>query len=666
MEFSFWFALLGNIKKIVTNKQVVIIKNSDIMKKAAITTPFILLLICISAVIFGANQQNKLIIEGKVTDAVTGDGLIGVSVIEKGTTNGTVTDVYGDYKITVKQNAVLVYSYIGYKTKEIKAVKGPLNVILDEDDNALQECVVTGYSVQKKTYLTGSAASISADHALQGRAAGLMLENALAAPVYNYVEQHAYYPGNEAYGTFTENRFISPLTEALSTFSIDVDAASYTNFRRYINQGQKPPKDAIRIEEFVNYFSYNYDQPTEKDPVKITTEVGECPWNKQNRLVRIGVKAKEIAKDNLPASNFVFLIDVSGSMYGPTRLDLVKTSLNLLINNLRDKDRVAIVVYSGNAGEVLPSTSGKDKQKIREALDNLTAGGSTAGGAGIQLAYKIAKQNFIKEGNNRIILCTDGDFNVGVSSNQGLESLIEEQRKTGVFLSILGYGMGNYKDDKMQVLAQKGNGNAAYIDNLQEANRVLVNEFGGTLFTVAKDVKLQVEFNPARVQAYRLVGYESRLLDKEDFNDDTKDAGEMGAGHTVTALYEVVPAGVKSNITPSVDALKYQTPETLAKAIALTNSPEMLTVKLRYKQPDSDKSVKLEVPLIDNGKNNVSSDLKFASAVAMFSQLLKDSDYKGEATYDQVLHLARLSLGNDENGYRREFVRLAETVKSMN
>ncbi|HCO67704.1 MAG TPA: hypothetical protein DIT04_08130 [Dysgonomonas sp.] len=636
------------------------------MKKAAITTPFILLLICISAVIFGANQQNKLIIEGKVTDAVTGDGLIGVSVIEKGTTNGTVTDVYGDYKITVKQNAVLVYSYIGYKTKEIKAVKGPLNVILDEDDNALQECVVTGYSVQKKTYLTGSAASISADHALQGRAAGLMLENAPAAPVYNYVEQHAYYPGNEAYGTFTENRFISPLTEALSTFSIDVDAASYTNFRRYINQGQKPPKDAIRIEEFVNYFSYNYDQPTEKDPVKITTEVGECPWNKQNRLVRIGVKAKEIAKDNLPASNFVFLIDVSGSMYGPTRLDLVKTSLNLLINNLRDKDRVAIVVYSGNAGEVLPSTSGKDKQKIREALDNLTAGGSTAGGAGIQLAYKIAKQNFIKEGNNRIILCTDGDFNVGVSSNQGLESIIEEQRKTGVFLSILGYGMGNYKDDKMQVLAQKGNGNAAYIDNLQEANRVLVNEFGGTLFTVAKDVKLQVEFNPARVQAYRLVGYESRLLDKEDFNDDTKDAGEMGAGHTVTALYEVVPAGVKSNITPSVDALKYQTPETLAKAIALTNSPEMLTVKLRYKQPDSDKSVKLEVPLIDNGKNNVSSDLKFASAVAMFSQLLKDSDYKGEATYDQVLHLARLSLGNDENGYRREFVRLAETVKSMN
>jgi len=666
MEFSFRFALLGNIKKIVTNKQVVIIKNSDIMKKAAITTPFILLLICISAVIFGANQQNKLIIEGKVTDAVTGDGLIGVSVIEKGTTNGTVTDVYGDYKITVKQNAVLVYSYIGYKTKEIKAVKGPLNVILDEDDNALQECVVTGYSVQKKTYLTGSAASISADHALQGRAAGLMLENAPAAPVYNYVEQHAYYPGNEAYGTFTENRFISPLTEALSTFSIDVDAASYTNFRRYINQGQKPPKDAIRIEEFVNYFSYNYDQPTEKDPVKITTEVGECPWNKQNRLVRIGVKAKEIAKDNLPASNFVFLIDVSGSMYGPTRLDLVKTSLNLLINNLRDKDRVAIVVYSGNAGEVLPSTSGKDKQKIREALDNLTAGGSTAGGAGIQLAYKIAKQNFIKEGNNRIILCTDGDFNVGVSSNQGLESIIEEQRKTGVFLSILGYGMGNYKDDKMQVLAQKGNGNAAYIDNLQEANRVLVNEFGGTLFTVAKDVKLQVEFNPARVQAYRLVGYESRLLDKEDFNDDTKDAGEMGAGHTVTALYEVVPAGVKSNITPSVDALKYQTPETLAKAIALTNSPEMLTVKLRYKQPDSDKSVKLEVPLIDNGKNNVSSDLKFASAVAMFSQLLKDSDYKGEATYDQVLHLARLSLGNDENGYRREFVRLAETVKSMN
>lgn len=642
------------------------------MKKASIT----FLLICISAIVFAASAQNNIIVTGKITDASNGEELIGVTVMEKGTYNGVVSDMAGNYSINVKKNATLVFSFIGYKTKEIKAAQNRINVKLEANNAALDESVVVAYGIDKKemakeVYESKSMSrrftppSITSDNAPV-----IMAEN--AAPVYHMVEQLSQYPGNqyygnsEAYGSFVENRFVSPLTEALSTFSIDVDAASYTNFRRFVNQGQKPPKDAIRIEEFINYFNYSYDQPTEKDPVKITTEVGECPWNTQNRIVRIGVKAKEIAKDNLPTSNFVFLIDVSGSMYGPTRLDLVKTSLNLLINNLRDKDRVAIVVYAGSAGEVLPSTSGENKQKIREALERLTAGGSTAGGADIQLAYNIAKQNFVKGGNNRIILCTDGDFNVGVSNNQGLESLIEEQRKSGVFLSILGYGMGNYKDDKMQILAQKGNGNAAYIDNLQEANRVLVNEFGGTLFTVAKDVKIQVEFNPAKVQAYRLVGYESRLLNKEDFNDDTKDAGEMGAGHTVTALYEVVPTGVDYNVPGMVDDLKYQTPKVKASAFALTDSPEMLTVKLRYKQPEGDKSVKMEIPLIDNGKNNVSSDLKFASAVAMFSQLLKDSDFKGDATYDKVLSIAKQSLGNDLNGYRREFVRLAETVKSMN
>ena len=631
------------------------------MKKEAFKSLITFLLVSISVIVCAAPTQNSTTITGKVTDADTGEEIIGATVMEKGTYNGTVTDVDGNYSIHVKSNATLIFSFIGYKSKEVKASRSSLNIALEADNTTLEECLVIGYGVQKERVLTGSVSSISADMAFNKR---IISEVQAAPPAYYSVEQS--YRDEEAYGNFIENRFMSPLTEALSTFSIDVDAASYTNFRRFINQGQKPPKDAIRIEEFINYFNYSYDQPTEKDPVKITTEVGECPWNTQNRLVRVGVKAKEIAKDNLPASNFVFLIDVSGSMYGPTRLDLVKTSLNLLLNNLRDKDRVAIVVYAGSAGEVLPSTSGENKQKIREALERLTAGGSTAGGAGIQLAYKIAKQNFVKNGNNRIILCTDGDFNVGVSSNQGLESLIEEERKSGVFLSILGYGMGNYKDDKMQILAQKGNGNAAYIDNLQEANRVLVNEFGGTLFTVAKDVKLQIEFNPAKVQAYRLVGYESRLLNKEDFNDDTKDAGEMGAGHTVTALYEVVPVGTKLNMIALVDDLKYQTPKTLPEAVALTGSPEMLTVKLRYKQPDGDKSVKMEIPLIDNGKNNVSSDLKFASAVAMFSQLLKDSDFKGDATYDKVLNLAKQSLGNDANGYRREFVRLAETVKSMN
>jgi len=473
---------------------------------------------------------------------------------------------------------------------------------------------------------------------------------------------------NEEYSQFAENKFRLAKDEPLSTFSVDVDAASYSNMRRFINRGELPYKDAVRIEELINYFTYNYPEPTGNDPVRITTEVGACPWNNQNRLVRIGLKARDIPSDNLPASNFVFLIDVSGSMYGPTRLDLVKSSLKLLVNNLREKDRVAIVVYAGAAGEVLPSTSGADSQKIKDALDGLTSGGSTAGGAGIKLAYKIARQNFIKGGNNRIILCTDGDFNVGVSSKDGLQQLIEEERKSGVFLSILGYGMGNYKDSKMQTLAQAGNGNHAYIDNLQEANKVLVNEFGATMYTVAKDVKLQIEFNPEKVQAYRLVGYETRLLNKEDFNDDTKDAGEMGAGHTVTAFYEVVPVGVQSNQIASVDPLKYQKeekqdPNSLKRKPS--KYPDLLTVKLRYKQPDSDTSKKIEVPLIDNNRNEVSADFRFASAVAMFGQMLKGSQYKGDGSYDQAIALAKSGYGDDQQGYRREFVRLMEATKGL-
>lgn len=472
---------------------------------------------------------------------------------------------------------------------------------------------------------------------------------------------------SEEYKQFSENRFRLVNEKPLSTFSVDVDAASYSNMRRFINQGSLPNKDAVRIEELINYFSYNYTEPTGNNPVKISTEVGNCPWNSQNRLVKIGLKARSMTGENLPASNFVFLIDVSGSMYGATRLDLVKSSLKLLTNNLREKDRVAIVVYAGSAGEVLPSTSGENKQKIKEALDNLNTGGSTAGGAGIQLAYKIAKQNFIKGGNNRIILCTDGDFNVGVSSNEGLLALIEQERKSGVFLSILGYGMGNYKDSKMQTLAQAGNGNHAYIDNLQEANKVLVNEFGATMYTVAKDVKLQIEFNPTKVQAYRLVGYETRLLNKEDFNDDTKDAGEMGAGHTVTAFYEVIPTGVKSNLIGNVDPLKYQKETSVStQNIFVTNKyPDLLTVKLRYKQPRSDQSQKIEVPLIDDKGDNVSDDFRFASAVAMFGQIIKDSQYKGEGSYSKAIALAQKGYGEDKQGYRREFVRLMQTAQGL-
>ena len=519
---------------------------------------------------------------------------------------------------------------------------GTLDVKMKADELALEECVVVGYGHE-----TRAAKVMSTAYRAVCPTPGIMYDAANA----------------EEYGEFQENGFKSVSDAPLSTFSIDVDAASYSNMRRFINKGELPPVDAIRTEELVNYFSYDYPKPAGSDPVKITMESGACPWNTNHRLVRIGLKAKEIPTDNLPASNLVFLIDVSGSMWGANRLDLVKSSLKLLVNNLRDKDKVAIVTYSGSAGVKLEATPGSDKQKIREAIDELTAGGSTAGGAGILLAYKIAKKNLISNGNNRIILCSDGDFNVGVSSAEGLEQLIEKERKSGVFLTVLGYGMGNYKDKKIQVLAEKGNGNHAYIDNLQEANRVLVGEFGATLHTVAKDVKLQVEFNPSQVQAYRLVGYESRLLKDEDFNNDAKDAGDMGAGHTVTAFYEVIPTGVKNEYVGKIDDLKYQKKEKVS--VKPTGSNELLTVKLRYKAPDKDVSKKLELPFVDNKGNNVSSDFRFASAVAMFGQLLRESDFKGNASYDKVIDLAKQGLNNDDKGYRREFIRLVEAAKGL-
>jgi len=470
---------------------------------------------------------------------------------------------------------------------------------------------------------------------------------------------------DEEYKATVENTFKDVKKEPLSTFSLDVDPASYSNVRRQINEGVKPNKYSVRVEEFVNYFKYNYKQPTDANPVKINAETHTCPWNKEHLLVRVGVKAKEISAYKLPASNFVFLIDVSGSMDEPNKLPLVKSSLKLLTNNLRAKDRVAIVVYAGAAGVVLPSTSGDDKQTIMESIDRLQAGGSTAGGAGIEMAYQIAQENFVKGGNNRIILCTDGDFNVGVSSEDGLEQLIEAKRQTGVYLTVLGYGMGNYKDNKMQALSQKGNGNNAYIDNIQEANKVLVNEFSGTMFTVAKDVKLQVEFNPAKVRSYRLVGYETRMLNKEDFNNDAKDAGELGSGHTVTAFYELVPAYVRNN-SSGVDKLKYQKNIEDADSEDADISNELMTVKLRYKPTDGDKSLLMEVPITGHDINQTPSvDYNFASSVAMFAQLLRESEYKGTSDYKQVVDLAKQSMGDDIEGYRHEFVRLVEAVDQM-
>ena len=612
-------------------------------------------IIWIFSIVLSINMTaQEFTISGIVSDSY--GPVIGASVYVEGSSNGAVTDLDGKYSIKVNKGNILVFSYVGYITQKITITdQTVINVTMQEDNQVLDEMVVVSYGAKKSR---GSRRNRKS----QSVAYEISKPSPSSYAIYNNYDVD----NNEEYANTTENSFKSPLKEALSTFSIDVDAASYSNMRRIINQGQKPEPNTIRIEELINYFSYDLPAPKGKDPVNIVTEVGNCPWNKEHRLVRIGLKAREITSEKLPPANLVFLIDVSGSMYGPERLDLVKSSLKLLVNNLRNEDRVAIVVYAGAAGQVLPSTPGSDKQKIKDALESLTAGGSTAGGAGIQLAYKTAKNNFIKGGNNRVILCTDGDFNVGISSPEELETLIENERKSGIFLTVLGYGMGNYKDKHMQSLAQKGNGNHAYIDNLQEANKILVNEFGGTLFTIAKDVKLQIEFNPVHVQAYRLVGYETRLLNKEDFNDDTKDAGEIGAGHTVTAFYEIIPTGVESNIIGTVDPLKYQPDaDGMKSKPATSTSPELLTVKLRYKHPDEDVSQKLEIPLTDPKADNVSDDFRFASAVAMFGQIAKKSDFKGDGTYNKVIELAKESTGKDEQGYRKEFIRLVEAVKGL-
>lgn len=463
----------------------------------------------------------------------------------------------------------------------------------------------------------------------------------------------------EDYENFIENQFETPKAAPLSTFSIDVDNASYTNIRRFINNGQTVPKDAVRIEEMMNFFKYNYPQPKDSNPFSITTEYSDCPWNTKHQLLKIGLQGKIIPTDDLPASNMVFLIDVSGSMGQSNKLPLLKQSLKILVNELRKEDKVAIVVYAGAAGLVLPPTSGDDKTTIINALENLNAGGSTAGGAGIELAYKIAQENFIKDGNNRVILATDGDFNVGSSANTDMQTLIEEKIKTGVFLTCLGYGMGNYKDSKMEILANKGNGNYAYIDNMQEANRFLSKEFKGSMFAIAKDVKIQIEFNPKHVQSYRLIGYENRKLRPEDFKNDAIDAGELGSGHTVTALYEIIPTGVESNF--SQPELKY----TAVKNDTSAYSDELATIKFRYKKPDGDNSIEM-AQVIANKTTAIqlaSDDLKFSAAVAWFGLKLRDSKLISNKATKDIITLASQGLSKDPEGYKAEFIRLVEAVK---
>ena len=458
----------------------------------------------------------------------------------------------------------------------------------------------------------------------------------------------------EEYRSQREDGFQPALSAPLSTFSIDVDTASYSNIRRFLNTGNLPPVDAVRTEELLNYFVYDYPQPAGEHPFSVTTEVHAAPWNSAHKLVLLGIQGKTIKTENLPPSNLTFLIDVSGSMAAPNKLPLLKTAFKLLVGQLREQDKVSIVVYAGAAGLVLEPTSGSEKAKIVAKIDSLEAAGSTAGSEGLKLAYKTAKESFNPAGNNRVILATDGDFNVGPSSEGELTRLIEEYRKDGVFLSILGFGMGNIKDNKMESMADQGNGNYAYIDNAQEAKKVMVSQMAGTLYTIAKDVKIQVEFNPAQVKAYRLIGYENRVLDGKDFNDDTKDAGDMGAGHSVTALYEIIPAS-SPETTLGVDPLKYQ-------QTRVTASDELMQVKIRYKQPQEDASRLLTLPV--NGPKDsilaVSDNFRFAASVVEYGMLLRNSEFKSQSSYTQALSLARGARGEDAEGYRGEFIRLLE------
>jgi Ca-activated chloride channel homolog len=464
----------------------------------------------------------------------------------------------------------------------------------------------------------------------------------------------------EAYDHIEENKFRRVDADALSTFSIDVDTASYANVRRFLTDGKLPPAGAVRIEEMINYFRFDYPDPSGRTPFSITTELTACPWNPKHRLALIGLQGRAVEERDPAPRNLVFLIDVSGSMMPPDKLPLVKTAMRMLTDVLTERDRVAIVVYAGASGLVLPSTSGDQKERIHQALARLEAGGSTNGASGIRLAYEVARRNFIEHGVNRVVIATDGDFNVGITNQSELVQLIERERESGIFLSVLGVGTGNLKDSTMEKLADKGNGNYSYLDSVHEAKKVLVREAGGTLETIAKDVKIQVEFNPREVAAYRLIGYENRVLQHEDFNDDKKDAGEIGAGHSVTALYEIVPAGVKVD-AGDVDPLKYQRETRATRAAA---SGELLTVKVRYKAPDGDTSQLLS-RVVMNRPSAMTANVGFASAVAEFGMLLRGSPSLGDASFDSLMTRARKFQGDDGEGYRAQFIHLAERAASL-
>lgn len=594
----------------------------------------------------GSLYAQEYEVTGKVTD-VSNNPLPGVSVLIKGTAQGVTTDFDGKYTIKVKNGDILEFSFLGMKIKQVK-VNGQkvINVVLEEDDTILEEVVVTSYETAKRRDVTSSSIRI--------RGAGSVSGN------YRTKNSYTLNSSRETYKAIDEGGFKKTTKDPVTTFSADVDRASYSNVRRMLNYGQKPHKDAVRIEELINYFDYDYAPPSEggKTPLKATTTLSSCPWNPDNYLLRIGLQAKKIDFTKAPPSNIVFLIDTSGSMDEPNKMPLLKASFKLLLDNLRPEDRIAIVVYASQTGIALPSTSAKEKEKIAKVIDDLVASGSTAGGAGLQTAYEVAEKNFLPKGNNRIILATDGDFNVGISSRDELQRLVEEKRNNGIYISVLGYGMGNYRDDMAETIANKGNGNYAYIDNFTEAKKVLVNEFGGTLYTVAKDVKLQLEFNPQYVKEYRLVGYENRALANEDFEDDKKDAGEIGAGHTVTALYELIPA--KGATT---DGLRYQ------KQVKEGFANELAFLKIRYKDPLIKDAKSIEestpIPFSLTDLTQTDDDYRFAAAVAEWGMLLRNSKYKAKSSYKQVIDLAKNATGKDEEGYRKEFIRLVELSEKI-
>ena len=635
----------------------------------------LLLALCVGPSVVGWAEGSAGTIQGTITDE-SGAILPGVTVTltheETGETRNAVTNDRGLYRFLGLASGTysLVAELSGFSSYRREGIEmrsgtaGRVDIVLQLASVA-ETVTVTGETPlidsrsSASTYTFSSSSSRNSTRS-RSKSKPSSVPSPLIEPI-DWVPPPSRSFNTEAYDLITDNPFRSVLDHPLSTFAIDVDRASYANVRRFLSSYQLPPKDAVRIEELVNYFDYDYPDPEGDAPFSVSFEQMECPWKSDHQLVRIGLEGREIAVDARPPTNLVFLLDVSGSMEPENKLPLVKRSMKMLTAQLGSSDQIAIVVYAGASGLALDSTPGSRKDDILGALDRLEAGGSTNGGEGIQLAYAVAERQFIEGGVNRVLLATDGDFNVGVTNRGDLVRLIKEKARKKIFLSILGFGMDNYKDATLEELADKGNGNYAYIDGFPEARKVLVREMSGTLVTIAKDVKIQVEMNPARVKAYRLIGYENRLLAKEDFNDDRKDAGEIGAGHRVTALYELVPSGAEQDL-PSVDELRYQRPVALQEA---ASSKELMTVKLRYKEPEGDTSRLLSFVLFDEEVSRPSRDFQFASAVAAFGLILRESPFRGDADWDFVKKLARSGVGPDPNGYRSEFLELVDLAREV-